>query len=179
MTLHVSLLQLASGTETFTASQPPPPSTFVAPAITWTDHRRRLFLRSATYYDHVCIHLLVAIVLASLRSPLDACGTDPMNPEGKVGMLGDEGGDVMTQWGPLAVAALAYVAVGAWDWTDTVEALARCVSMHGLRGVRCFMFDLAVSGTSKIEFVLLIDINYFLPTCCVYGWTPATIVVAL
>lgn len=41
-------------------------------------------------------------------------------------MLGDEGGDVATRWGPLAVAALAYVAVGAWDWTDTVEALARC-----------------------------------------------------
>lgn len=44
-------------------------------------------------------------------------------------MLGDEAGDVIIGWGPLTVAALAYVAVGAWDWTDTVEALARYVSM--------------------------------------------------
>lgn len=44
-------------------------------------------------------------------------------------MLGDEGGDDgATRWGPLVVAALAYVAVGAWDWTDTVEALARFVT---------------------------------------------------
>lgn len=47
--------------------------------------------------------------------------------DGEVGMLGDEASDdVMNRrWGPLIVAALAYVAVGAWDWTDTVEALAR------------------------------------------------------
>ena len=43
-----------------------------------------------------------------------------------MGTLGDEPSDDRTSWGPLAVAALAYVAVGAWDWTDTVEALARC-----------------------------------------------------
>lgn len=43
-------------------------------------------------------------------------------------MLADEpSDDGMTRWGPLALAALAYVAVGAWDWTDTVEALARYV----------------------------------------------------
>ncbi|CAN0268876.1 unnamed protein product, partial [Ectocarpus sp. 13 AM-2016] len=46
--------------------------------------------------------------------------------QGQVGMLGDEtNADGMARWGPLGVAALAYVAVGAWDWTDTVEALAR------------------------------------------------------
>lgn len=54
---------------------------------------------------------------------------DSTSREGQVGIVGDEGGDVVTQWGPLAVAALAYVAVGAWDWTDTVEALARCASI--------------------------------------------------
>lgn len=43
-------------------------------------------------------------------------------------MLGGEtNADGMARWGPLGVAALAYVAVGAWDWTDTVEALARFV----------------------------------------------------
>lgn len=42
-------------------------------------------------------------------------------------MFGDEGGDVVTRWGALAVVALGYVAIGAWDWTDTVEALARYV----------------------------------------------------
>lgn len=43
-----------------------------------------------------------------------------------MGELGDEPNDEATHWGPLVVAALAYVAVGAWDWTDTVEALERC-----------------------------------------------------
>ena len=42
-----------------------------------------------------------------------------------MGELGDEPSDGATGWGPIVVAALAYVAVGAWDWTDTVEALAR------------------------------------------------------
>ncbi len=44
-------------------------------------------------------------------------------------MLGDEAGDegMNRRWGPLIVAALGYVAVGAWDWTDTVEDLARFV----------------------------------------------------
>lgn len=50
--------------------------------------------------------------------------------EGKshVGRLGDDIGDGSIKWGPLAAAALAYIAIGAWDWTDTVEALARCYS---------------------------------------------------
>lgn len=50
--------------------------------------------------------------------------------QGPVGMLGDEAGDegMSRRWGPLVVAALGYVAVGAWDWTDTVEDLARFVA---------------------------------------------------
>lgn len=49
-------------------------------------------------------------------------------------MLGDEtNADGMARWGPLGVAALAYVAVGAWDWTDTVEALARFVILTRLK----------------------------------------------
>lgn len=57
-----------------------------------------------------------------------------MQAEGQVGMLGDEvSDDVMNRrWGPLIVAALAYVAVGAWDWTDTVEALARSATLECL-----------------------------------------------
>eukprot|EP00903_Cladosiphon_okamuranus_P019887 g18279.t1 len=53
--------------------------------------------------------------------------------QGQVGMLGDEvSDDVMNRrWGPLIVAALAYVAVGAWDWTDTVEALTRQLESGG------------------------------------------------
>ncbi|CAM9212419.1 unnamed protein product [Ectocarpus fasciculatus] len=52
--------------------------------------------------------------------------------QGQVGMLGDEtNADGMARWGPLGVAALAYVAVGAWDWTDTVEALARELETGG------------------------------------------------
>eukprot|EP00752_Nemacystus_decipiens_P010652 g9485.t1 len=56
-----------------------------------------------------------------------------MQGEGQVGVLGDEvSDDVMNRrWGPLIVAALAYVAVGAWDWTDTVEALARELESGG------------------------------------------------
>lgn len=47
--------------------------------------------------------------------------------QGQIGMLGDEAADegMSRRWGPLIVAALGYVAVGAWDWTDTVEDLAR------------------------------------------------------
>lgn len=52
--------------------------------------------------------------------------TGSVEREGLVGELGDEPNDEATHWGPLVVAALAYVAVGAWDWTDTVEALERC-----------------------------------------------------
>lgn len=44
---------------------------------------------------------------------------------GEVAMFGDEGDDAMTRWGALVVIALSYVAIGAWDWTDTVEVLAR------------------------------------------------------
>lgn len=57
---------------------------------------------------------------------------------GQLGMLGNEASDdVMNRrWGPLIVAALAYVAVGAWDWTDTVEALARLVTFAGLARYR-------------------------------------------
>lgn len=59
--------------------------------------------------------------------------------EGQVGMLGDEvSDDVMDRrWGPLIVAALAYVAVGAWDWTDTVEALARSATATSVKLVPC------------------------------------------
>lgn len=63
---------------------------------------------------------------ARLAAPGAAAGT---LEQGQVGMLGDEAGDDgVTRWGTLVVAALAYVAVGAWDWTDTVEALARFVT---------------------------------------------------
>ncbi|CAN0225327.1 unnamed protein product [Ectocarpus sp. 12 AP-2014] len=52
--------------------------------------------------------------------------------QGQVAMLGDEtNADGVARWGPLGVAALAYVAVGAWDWTDTVEALARELETGG------------------------------------------------
>lgn len=44
----------------------------------------------------------------------------------------EDDGDVgnLNKWGPLATLAFIYVAIGAWDWTDTVEALARFAPRH-------------------------------------------------
>lgn len=53
------------------------------------------------------------------------CMPGSVGRDGHVGELGDEPSNGTTPWGSLVVAALVYVAVGAWDWTDTVEALAR------------------------------------------------------
>lgn len=45
--------------------------------------------------------------------------------ESEQSTLHEDASDFMTAWGPLTLAALGYIALGAWDWTDTVEALAR------------------------------------------------------
>lgn len=75
--------------------------------------------------------ITVPLALSSPPSPPIAAteqqGEQRRGSAVSVAVFGDEAGDIVTKWGALAVVALGYVAIGAWDWTDTVEALARSV----------------------------------------------------
>lgn len=67
----------------------------------------------------------------------------PSNERRRVATFADEEGDLtaasFTKWGTLAMLAFAYVAIGAWDWTDTVEALERCLLFSVVPD--CFIHD--------------------------------------